>query len=409
MVAFRLSSRLAAFEGMVRDLARNVIRPLALEADRTHSYPGSFYDSLAAMGYSGGQVPEEFGGEAAAGEPAAGNESPRKPSSSNRLMVLGSEWLAYGDPSVILNIPGPGLGGPPVQITGTPEQKRRFFAPFKPGQPVAWGAYALTEPHCGSDAKAIRTRCVKDGDHYILNGRKTYCSNGARAVWTVVFATLDPEGGRAAQRAFVVYKGTPGFSVGKIESKLGLRACETAELVFEDCRVPAENLLGGEEYYQRSGGTSFKTAMKTFDKSRPMVAAMAVGIARAAYDELCAFVSDAHCGGTPVLQNSNLRITLATMRRKIEAARLLCLRAAWMADHGQPNSKEASMSKAYAPQVGQWVCSEALRIMGGHGAQRARFVEKLYRDVKVFDIFEGTGQIQRLVVARRLMPNIRIQ
>ncbi len=402
MVAFQLSPGLAAFQGMVENLARTVVRPLALEADRTHVYPQDFYERLASLGYSGGEVPEEYGG----GRKAGAEDG--RPSRSNRLMVIGSEWLAYGDPSVILNIPGPGLGGPPLQIAGTPEQKERFFAPFRPGQPVAWGAYALTEPHCGSDAKAIRTRCVKDGDGYILNGRKTYCSNGARAVWTVVFATLDPEGGRAAQRAFVVEKGTPGFAVGKIEEKLGLRACETAELVFEDCRVPASHLLGGEEYYARRNSGSFKTAMKTFDRSRPMVAAMAVGIAQAAYDELVAFCREGHLGGLPILRDTSLRALLVHMRRKIEAARLLCHRAAWMADHQQPNSKEASMAKACAPAVGQWVTREALRVMGGHGTERARFVEKLYRDVKVFDIFEGTGQIQRLIIARKLMPALRI-
>jgi acyl-CoA dehydrogenase len=224
----------------------------------------------------------------------------------------------------------------------------------------------------------------------------------------VIFATIDRSLGRAGQRAFVVEKGTPGFSVGKIEKKLGLRASETVELVLEDCRVPKENLLGGEEYYERAGAEGFKTAMKTFDSSRPMVGAMAIGIARAAFEEARAFAKETFMLGRPIARYGAIRETLFEMERRIEAGRLLCWNAAFMSDAGQPNSKEASMAKAYSARVGQWVTSKAIEIMGGYGSERERFVEKLYRDVKVYDIFEGTGEIQRLVISRRLMPELRI-
>ena len=203
--------------------------------------------------------------------------------------IVGAEEMAWGDAGLMLCIPGPGLGGPPVRASGTPEQKQRFFSMFQDmSQELRWGAYALTEPGAGSDVAGIRTSCRKDGKHWVINGRKCFITNGARASWNVVFATIDPGLGRAGHRAFVVEKGTPGFSVGKIEDKMGLRASETAELVFEDCRVPEENLLGGEDSYKTKEG--FMTAMKTFDNTRPMVAAMAIGIGRAAYDYACDFV-----------------------------------------------------------------------------------------------------------------------
>ena len=206
--------------------------------------------------------------------------------------------MAWGDVSVLMSLPGPGLGGPPVQFTGTPEQKKRFFGVFKqPG--LHWGAYGLTEPGAGSDVAGIRTSCRKDGKHWVLNGRKCFITNGGRADWVVIFATVDPTLGRAGHRAFVVEKGTPGFSFGKIEEKMGLRASETAELVLEDCRVPEENLLGGEEHYER-GKEGFMTAMKTFDSSRPMVGVLGVGIGRAAYEYARDFVKENYVLARPI-------------------------------------------------------------------------------------------------------------
>lgn len=314
--------------------------------------------------------------------------------------MIGAEEMAWGDASVLLCLPGPGLGGPPVQFMGTPEQKERFFAVFqKPG--LHYGAYGLTEPGAGSDVSAIRTTCRRDGNSWILNGRKCFITNGARADWVVIFATIDPSLGRAGHRAFVVEKGTPGFSVGKIEEKMGLRASETAELVLEECRVPHENLLGGDEYYRSKEG--FMGAMKTFDATRPLVGAMAVGIARAAHDYVRDFVRENYVLSRPIPRYAQLATLLAENERLLDASRLLCWRAAWMADEGIPNAKEASMAKAYAARAAMKICSDAVTIMGAHGLEKHQFVEKWYRDIKVYDIFEGTAQIQRIVIAKRIL------
>ncbi len=405
-IDFDLDPALENIRGMVKWFAESEVRPRAVEADRHGGVSAEFIEKVQQLGIQGGGIPKEYGGD---GDGAGEKKDRKGVKMVNRLAVIGSEEMAVGDPGVILTFPGPGLGGPPVALTGTPEQKKRFFGIFKPDAPARWAAYATTEPGCGSDVAAIATTCRKDGDFYVLNGRKCFITNGGRASWVVIFATIDPTLGRAGQRAFVVEKGTPGFSVGKIEKKLGLRASETAELILEECRVPKENLLGGEDYYEKQSKEGFKTAMKTFDSSRPMVAAMAIGIARAAYEEVRAFVKEHYMLGRPLARYGSIRETLVEMERKIAAGRLLTWNAAFLADVGIPNSKEASMAKAYCAKVGQWVTSKAVEMMGGFGCERERFVEKLFRDIKVYDIFEGTGEVQRLVISRRLMPEITIR
>src|SRR5690606_5060450 len=301
-------------------------------------------------------------------EPRGAANETKKKSGANLFGVLASEELSWADPALLLGLPGPGLGGPPVKGSGTPEQKERFFRVFKDmdAGPLQWGAYGLTEPSAGSDVAGIRTSCRKDGKHWVLNGRKCYITNGARASWTVIFATVDPALGRAGHRAFVVEKGTPGFSVGRIEDKMGLRASETAELVLEDCRVPEENLLGGEERCVSMEG--FRTAMKTFDNTRPLVGAMACGIGRAAYDYACEFVKKNYVLSRPIPRYAAIAERLARVGRGLEAARTLCWRAAWMADQGLPNAKEASMAKAMAGQAAIRACIEAIEICGAEGS-----------------------------------------
>jgi acyl-CoA dehydrogenase len=273
--------------------------------------------------------------------------------------------------------------------------------------PLRWGAYGLTEPSAGSDVAGIRTSCKKDGKNWVLNGRKCYITNGARASWTVIFATIDPTLGRAGHRAFVVEKGTPGFAVGRIEDKMGLRASETAELVLEDCRVPEENLLGGEEKYVTKEG--FMTAMKTFDNTRPLVAAMACGIGRAAYEYARDFVKEHYVMTRPIPRYAAIAERLARVGRGLEAARSLTWRAAWMADEELANAKEASMCKALAGQASIRACIEAIEICGAEGsiAQDHQLLEKWFRDIKVYDIFEGTGQIQRIVISKRLISDLK--
>jgi acyl-CoA dehydrogenase len=400
MIDFELSQTQEQVKMMANQFARFAIRPISLQADRDHRIPDEFMEKLVAMRgmMSVGEVPAEYGGEGA----GVGEVKDRKgKTSKNRTSLIGAEEVAWGDISVLMSLPGPGLGGPPVQFTGTPEQRARFFGIFKqPG--LHWGAYGLTEPGAGSDVAGIRTSCRKDGKHWILNGRKCFITNGGRADWVVIFATIDPTLGRAGHRAFVVEKGTPGFYCGKIEDKMGIRASETAELVLEDCRVPEENLLGGEAHYER-GKEGFMAAMKTFDSSRPMVGILGIGIARAAYEYARDFVKENYVLARPIPRYAQLADTLSNDKRLLDAARLMCWRAAWMADEGLPNAKEASMAKAYAAKVAMKVCSDAVQVMGAHGLEQHQFVEKWYRDIKVFDIFEGTGQIQRIVISKRIL------
>ncbi|HZS40118.1 MAG TPA: acyl-CoA dehydrogenase family protein [Polyangia bacterium] len=400
MIDFELTSTQAQVKEFAHQFAKSVVRPMSLEADRNHRIPDDFMLRLSQMRQmmTVGEVPQEYGGEGA----GVGEIKDKKgKSQKNRFALIGAEEMAWGDISVLLSLPGPGLGGPPVQFTGTPAQRERFFGVFKK-EGLHWGAYGLTEPGAGSDVAGIRTSCRKEGKEWVLNGRKCFITNGGRADWVVIFATLDPTQGRAAHRAFVVEKGTPGFYCGKIEDKMGIRASETAELVLEDCRVPEENLLGGEEHYAR-GKEGFMAAMKTFDSSRPMVGVLGLGIARGAYEYARDFVKENYVLGRAIPRYQLLAQTLADDKRLLDAARLMCWRAAWMADEGVPNAKESSMAKAYAAKAAMKVCTDAVQILGAHGLEQHQFVEKWYRDIKVFDIFEGTGQIQRIVISKRIL------
>jgi acyl-CoA dehydrogenase len=289
---------------------------------------------------------------------------------------------------------------------GTDEQKQRFLHDIfddDSGEP-RFGALAVTEPQAGSDVSNVQTTATRDGDEWVLNGTKIYCTNGARSEIVVVNATVDKSAGRAGQKFFVVPKGAPGFKVGKIEKKMGLTASETAELVLEDCRIPFDHILGGEAALEPKG-SGFKGTMKTFDSTRPSVAAMALGIGRASYEYARDWVA-AELPATPSPRRTAIEQRLATMKRELEAARGLCWKAAWMADNRIPNSAEASMAKAYAPQVGMRACIGAIQVMGPEGYSKEHLVEKWFRDIKVYDIFEGTGQIQRVVISRKILGRL---
>jgi acyl-CoA dehydrogenase len=395
----------------IRGLARNVIRPQALAWDKAGGIPEDFLRNMARLATSMGSnaMRSGLGDETEEEKKEAEARRGKGTGGTNLFGVLASEELAWGDAGLLLCLPGPGLGGPPVRGSGTTEQKKRFFGMFQDldSGPLKWGAYGLTEPNAGSDVSGIRTSCRKDGRHWVINGRKCFITNGARAVWTVIFATIDPALGRAGHRAFVVEKGTPGFAVGRIEEKMGLRASETAELVLEDCRVPEENLLGGEEKYITKEG--FMTAMKTFDNTRPLVAAMACGIGRAAYEYACDFVKENYVLSRPIPRYAAIVERLARIGRGLEAARSLTWRAAWMADEGIANAKEASMSKAMAGQAAIRACIDAIEICGAEGsiARDHQLLEKWFRDIKVYDIFEGTGNIQRIVISKRLITDLK--
>lgn len=393
MIDFALDERVQGIEAFVHAFAETHLRPLAREADEKGVVEPHIIKMLGEIaGNRATIVPEERAGEGEDGRPRI----------ANMISIVGSEELAWGDAAVILNIPGAGLAGPSITAAGTPEQKKRFLEEVFASDQPKFGALAVTEPQAGSDVSNVQATAVRDGDEWVINGRKVFCTNGARADVLVVNATIDKSRGREGQKLFVILKGTPGLIVGKIEKKLGLTASETAELIFEDCRIPFDHILGGEEALKPVGG--FKGTMKTFDASRPTVAAMAVGIGRAAFE----YVRDWSASEVPAHSRRRpfVEVKLATMERELEAARLLCRKAAWMADSRIPNSKEASMSKAYAPQAALRACIGAIEIMGPEGYSKEHLVEKWYRDIKVYDIFEGTGQINRVVISRQILGRL---
>lgn len=278
MIDFELTETQRNIKQFLHWFAEHKIRPISFRADKEGDVPREFLMEVMNVGISAGYP---LLGEAEAGEIV---KDARGKSQKARTSIIASEEPAWGDPALVITFPGAGLGAPPIKMIGTGEQKERFFNVFKDRSEPRWGTYALTEPGAGSDVGAIKTSAVRDENHYIINGRKCFITNGARATWVVVFATVNPKLGREGHRVFVVEKETPRFYPGRIKKKMGLRASETAELIFDECRVPVENLLGEEEYYEEKAKEGFKTAMKTFDATRPIIASMAVGIARASYE-----------------------------------------------------------------------------------------------------------------------------
>jgi acyl-CoA dehydrogenase len=393
MIDFTLSKSQLAARDYAHQVALEEMRPISLECDRTERIPDSFFWNMQRRFWAG-----------AAGQ-ARMQAQAEEENQGNILSVLSQEEMAWGDAALSTAIPGPGLAAPPILSQGTPDQQMRFLGPYMDGQ-LHWGALALTEPGIGSDVAGMSTTAVLDGDEWVINGHKHYITNGARADLIVTFATVDKSLGREGIRPFVVPKGTPGLIVGRIEEKMGLRASQTAELIFENCRIPKDNLLAGRESSKKAG---FKAAMGTLDATRPMVGALAVGIARAAYETTSEWVCKELPKGFSAYKRLEIENELEEFGQKIEMARFLVWRASWMADHRIPNSKEASMCKAYAGELVMKMTAAAVRITAsGENSERKQFIAKWFRDAKVFDIFEGTAQIQRLVIARRLFPEVEI-
>jgi len=383
-----------------RLVAENVFRPISRKYDTAeHAYPKEL-DMLAALldGMN------EGGARASANhlsqDDGSASPAPKSGASTknggNLTGVLGMMELCWGDVGLALTIPRQGLGNAAVSAVGTPEQKARFGK--------SWVAMAITEPSAGSDSAAIRATARLDGEDWVLNGEKIFVTAGERADAVVVWATLDASLGRAAIKSFLVPKGAPGMKVVRLEKKLGIRASDTATLVFEDCRIPKENILGSPEIDTKK---SFAGVMKTFDNTRPIVAAMAIGVARAALDRTREILSR----GTSALAREERPLGSATaadaelhrLEAELEAARLLTMRAAWMADNGIPNSLEASMAKAKAGRVANEITLRCVELCGTVGYAEGELLEKWARDSKILDIFEGTQQIQMLIVARRLL------
>lgn len=396
MIDFELSPGIENSRQMIHMVAEQTMRPISREYDeREHEDPVEWHQMIWNVS---SQSPVTFGG----GKSKKG----QGPSESNLASVVSIEELSWGDAGLYLSIPNPGLGGAAVAAAGTPEQRKRFLGRFGEGAPK-WAGMAITEPGAGSDSAAITTTATRDGDEWVLNGTKIFCTSGHRALeksegFVVVWATVDKAAGRAGIKAFVVDHGTPGVTVVRTEDKLGIRASDTAAIVFENCRIPFDNILGDPEV--KGGG--FKGVMATFDATRPAVAASAIGIARAAVD----FVREALAKAgvevhyeAPMHKLTALERDFMDMESHLQAARLLTWRAAWMMDRGMHNNLEASMCKAKAGLAVTQVTQKAVEILGPLGYSRKLLVEKWMRDAKINDIFEGTQQINLMVVARRIL------
>jgi acyl-CoA dehydrogenase len=385
---FAVDARTRELVEQARELGEKEYRPAGLEADRRGGpipVGDPFFDRCLARGEGRTRWP--------------GPQARREAASPKRSVVatlLVAEELAYWDRGVINATPGPGLPETNVLAMGTDAQKERFLGSFVEPDRPRWACFAMTEPGAGSDAAAIRTHARKDGDGYILNGAKCFIGAASRSDWILVQATLDPSQGRAAQRAFFVERDTPGLGSFHVERKMGLKAYESTSFTLADVRVPATHMLGGEARYESSAG--FKTAMKTFNAGRPIIASNAVGMARSALDEAIRFARD-----HDLLGRDRVRDRIEAIARRVRKARLVCLEAGWLADRERPNIVQASMSKALAAQIAQEAATLAYEIVGTAAGRGDHLIEKLYRDVKAMDIVEGTGQIQRMIIARSLV------
>lgn len=372
-----------------REWGRTEMRPAGLEADRNGApLPPDHPYFRKALDRGEGRT--RWAG------PGGRSEEGGDRGDSTVVKLLLAEELAYWDRGICIANPGPGLPEGYVLSQGTEEQKERFLGPFLNPDTPRWACFAMTEPGAGSDVAGIKTTARKDGDHWVLNGAKCFIGNASRSDWILVQAVVDASRGRAGQRAFVVEQGTPGLGGYKIEKKMGLKAYESTSFSLEDCRVPAANLLGGEQRDTKKSG--FKGAMQAFNAGRPAIAANAVGMGRTVLDESLAFARE-----HDLLSQDRVRDRLEHMARKLRMVRLLYLRAGRLVDQRRENIIEASMSKAMGATVAQEAASFGMELLGAVGARGDHLIEKLYRDVKAMDIVEGTGQVQHVIMARRLV------
>jgi len=376
-------------------VAAEVLRPISRKYDLAeHEYPKEL-DMLAAMIDGLDEGGASSGAGAAGVSRASGNGDGGNRNGSNLASVLTIIEMCWGDVGLLLSMPRQGLGNSAIAAVADDEQKERFAG--------KWAAMAITEPEAGSDSAAIRTTAVLDGDEYVLNGEKIYVTAGERADLVVVWASLDPEQGRAAIKSFVVERSNPGLKLDRLEHKLGIRASDTAAFILDDCRVPKKNLLGDAEIDTKK---SFAGAMRTFDNTRPLVAAMAVGLTRASIERTTELLADAGVTvdpDVPAGRQSAAAAELLAMEADYEAARLLTMEAAWMADNGKPNSLHASYAKAKAGRTCVDVALRCVALTGAAGLGEDELLEKWARDAKILDIFEGTQNIQLLIIARQLL------
>ena len=390
MINLELSDKHQETYNNLRMVAEHMMRPYSRHYDKEeHSYPKELEE-----------VAKLLDGGTNKGATGAKTEQGGARNGANLLAVSAYEALCWGDVGLMLAMPGRGLGNAAINAVGTPEQVEKHGS--------SYAAMCITEPGAGSDSANISTTAVLDGDEWVINGEKIYVTAGGRCDTLVVWATLDKSAGKAAIKSFIVKKGTPGCEVTRLEHKMGIRASDTAAISFSDCRIPRENLLGSEEVATDAEGRkkAFGGVMQTFDNTRPPVAAMAIGVARAALDLTRDLLQRE--GVTPTFdkkpENASARdAELYRMEADWQAARLLVQKAAWMADNKQPNSMEASMCKAKAGRMGNQVTLRCVALCQSLGYSEVELLEKFARDSKIIDIFEGTQQIQQLIVARRLL------
>lgn len=396
MINLEVPKKFKALVNQAHQVADSVFRPISRKYDKQeHDRPVEL-DMLASI--MDGMNDGTSGEGAGAGKLKQGgkkNTDDGIKNGVNMTTVLGLAELCWGDTGLALTMPRQGLGNAAISAVANEEQSKRLAN--------TWAAMAITEPGAGSDSAAIRTTASLDGDHYVLNGEKIFVTSGDRCDSVVVWATLDKSIGRAAIKSFVVEKGTPGMEVVRLEEKLGIKASDTAAISFVDCRVPKENLLGNPDIDVKKG---FGGVMQTFDNTRPVVASMAVGNAQAALDRTREILAGSGIKANyrkPVNHSNHIEACLYKMEADLEASRLLTLKAAWMADNALPNSVEASMAKAKAGRTANEITLKCVELCGSLGYEEDELLEKWARDSKILDIFEGTQQIQLLIIARRLL------
>ncbi|WP_106496002.1 acyl-CoA dehydrogenase [Lentibacillus sp. Marseille-P4043] len=375
---FQLTDEQEMLRKMVRDFAKKDVEPTAAERDEEERFDRELFDKMAELGLTGIPWPEEYGG-------------------------IGADFVSYviavEELSRVCASTGVTLSAHlslcswPIYKYGNEEQKKTFLHRLATGE--ALGAYALSEPGAGSDAASMKTVAKKDGDHYVLNGNKVWITNGGVADIYIVFAKTDPDAKHKGVSAFIVEKGTEGFTFGKKEKKLGIRSSPTTELIFENCRVPKENMLGAE-------GEGFKIAMTTLDGGRNGIAAQALGIAQGALDAAVDYAKEREQFGKPIARNQGISFKLADMATEVEAARLLTYQAAWLESEGLPYGKASAMSKLYAGDAAMRTTVEAVQVFGGYGYTKDYPVERYMRDAKITQIYEGTNEVQRVVIGRML-------
>jgi len=374
-VDLRLTEEQSLLQRTVREFADTEVKPLAKELDETGHFPRENFRKAAELGLTGVAVPEQYGG--------AGMDH------ISYTITIEEISRVCASTGVILSVQN-SLYCDPVLRFGTEEQKKKFLVPFARGEKI--GCYALTEPQAGSNAAALRTKAVLKGDKYVINGTKAWITNGGAADAAIVYTNTQPEKGEKGISALIVEKGTPGFSVGKEEKKLGINATACCELSFTDCAVPVSNRIGAE-------GEGYKVALSTLDGGRIGIAAQATGIAQGAFDAALAYAKERQAFGHPIADFQAIQFMLADMATEIDAARLLVRKAAWKEETGARFSMEASIAKLFASEMATRVAHKAIQVHGGNGYSREYPVERAYRDARITEIYEGTSEIQRLVIA----------